>query len=134
MALTNKLNITDSTALARTEEKLSKQKALLLFESGYLNTLRAGTFNSLARIHRYLFEEIYDFAGEIRTVNLSKGIFRNSSSRPARSPRRPCKTWWLWASAPIAKRFSWGGCSNSSDKSELLQLSFCPCYLSAGRP
>ena len=76
MALENKLGITDSAELARTEEKISKQKAVKLFESGYLDTLQAGTFASLAEIHRYLFEDIYDFAGKLRTVNLAKGNFR----------------------------------------------------------
>ena len=76
MAPENKLGITDSAELARTEEKISKQKAVKLFESGYLDTLQAGTFASLAEIHRYLFEDIYDFAGKLRTVNLAKGNFR----------------------------------------------------------
>ena len=76
MALENKLGITESAELARTEEKISKQKAVKLFESGYLDTLQAGTFASLAEIHRYLFEYIYDFAGKLRTVNLAKGNFR----------------------------------------------------------
>lgn len=76
MALDNKLNITDSTELARMEEKVSKKKAAQLFENGYLDKYEAGTFKMLSAIHRYLFEEIYDFAGEIRTVNISKGNFR----------------------------------------------------------
>lgn len=76
MVLQNKLNITDSTYLAREEEKLSKRKALQLFESGYLDTLEAGTFYALSEIHRYLFEEIYEFAGKVREVNLAKGNFR----------------------------------------------------------
>ena len=76
MALENKLGITESAELARTEEKISKQKAVKLFESGYLDSLQAGTFASLAEIHRYLFEDIYDFAGKPRTVNLAKGNFR----------------------------------------------------------
>lgn len=76
MALDNKLNITDSTELARMEEKISKKKAAQLFENGYLDKYEAGTFKMLSAIHRYLFEEIYDFAGEIRTVNISKGNFR----------------------------------------------------------
>ena len=76
MALDNKLNITDSTELARMEEKVSKKKAAQLFENGYLDKYEAGTFKMLSAIHRYLFEEIYDFAGEIRTVNISKGTFR----------------------------------------------------------
>ena len=76
MALENKLGITDSAELAREEERISKKKALKLFESGTLDTLEAGTFNSLKIIHKYLFDEIYDFAGEIRTVNIAKGNFR----------------------------------------------------------
>ena len=76
MTLRNKLNISDAVELARAEEKISKTKALKLFTSGYLNTLAAGTFESLAEIHRYLFDEIYSFAGKIRTVNMAKGNFR----------------------------------------------------------
>lgn len=76
MALENKLAITDSAELARMEEKISKKKAVELFESGFLNTLEAGKFSSLAAIHKYLFDEIYDFAGKLRTVNISKGNFR----------------------------------------------------------
>ena len=76
MTLENKLDITDAVELARAEEKISKTKALKLFTSGYLNTLEAGTFESLAEIHRYLFDEIYSFAGKIRTVNMAKGNFR----------------------------------------------------------
>lgn len=76
MALENKLGITDSAELARTEEKISKTKAIELFESGILNNLTAGSFNSLAEIHRFLFEDIYEFAGKIRTVNIAKGSFR----------------------------------------------------------
>ena len=72
----NKLGITDSAELARIEEKISKQKAVEMFESGYLESLEAGTFESLAKIHKYLFDEIYDFAGEVRKVNISKGNFR----------------------------------------------------------
>ena len=76
MALENKLGITDSAELAREEERISKKKALELFESGTLDTLKAGTFDSLKIIHKYLFDEIYDFAGEIRTLNIAKGNFR----------------------------------------------------------
>lgn len=76
MALENKLNITDSTELARMEEKISKKKAVELFENGYLNNYEAGTFEMLAAIHKYLFDEIYDFAGKVRTVNIAKGNFR----------------------------------------------------------
>lgn len=74
--LENKLGITDSAELARIEEKISKQKAVEMFESGYLESLEAGTYASLAMIHKYLFDEIYDFAGEIRKVNISKVNFR----------------------------------------------------------
>ena len=76
MTLENKLGITDSVELAKAEEKISKKRAIELFESGYLNNLEAGTFKSLAEIHRYLFDLIYDFAGQIRTVNIAKGNFR----------------------------------------------------------
>lgn len=76
MALENKLGITDSATLARTEEKLSKEKAVKLFEYGILDKQKAGSFQALAEIHKYLFEDIYDFAGEIRTVNIAKGGFR----------------------------------------------------------
>lgn len=74
--LENKLGITDLAELARIEEKISKQKAVEMFESGYLESLEAGTYESLAMIHKYLFDEIYDFAGEIRKVNISKANFR----------------------------------------------------------
>ena len=76
MALENKLGLTSSTDLAREEERISKKKALTLFENGMLDKLEAGTFSALQTIHQYLFEEIYDFAGKIRTVNISKGNFR----------------------------------------------------------
>lgn len=76
MALDNKLGITDSLELMREEEKISKKKAIELFESGMLDKLKAGTYDSLAQIHKFLFDEIYEFAGEIRTVNLAKGNFR----------------------------------------------------------
>lgn len=76
MALENKLGITSSAELAREEERISKKKAAELFESGTLDTLPAGTFASLKEIHRCLFEDIYEFAGKIRTVNLAKGNFR----------------------------------------------------------
>lgn len=72
----NKLGITDSTELARAEEKISKQKAVEMFETGFLEKLEPGTYESLAMIHKYLFDEIYNFAGEIRKVNISKGNFR----------------------------------------------------------
>ena len=76
MALENKLGITDSAELAREEEKLSKKKAVWLFESGTLDALPVGTFAALQAIHKYLFEDIYDFAGKLRTVNLAKNNFR----------------------------------------------------------
>ena len=76
MALENKLGITSSADLAREEERISKKKAAQLFEKGLLNQLAAGTFSSLQAIHKYLFEEIYDFAGELRIVNIAKGNFR----------------------------------------------------------
>lgn len=76
MTLENKLNITDSAELARAEEKISKTKALELFESGLLDTFEVGTFKGLSDIHRYLFEDIYSFAGNIRTVNIAKSGFR----------------------------------------------------------
>ena len=76
MTLKNKLGITDSVELAKAEEKISKKRAIELFESGYLDNLEHGTFKSLAEIHKYLFDQIYDFAGQIRTVNIAKGNFR----------------------------------------------------------
>lgn len=76
MTLENKLGIMNSAELARAEEKISKKKAMELFESGYLDRLEAGTFKALAEIHKYLFEDIYDFAGKIREVNMAKGNFR----------------------------------------------------------
>ena len=76
MALENKLNITDSAELAREEERISKKKAVELYDKGLLDELEAGKFSSLAFIHKYLFEEIYDFAGVVRDVNIAKGGFR----------------------------------------------------------
>lgn len=76
MALENRLGLGDSAELAREEEKISKKKAVELFESGRLDAMQAGTFESLQMIHRYLFEDVYAFAGELRTVNLAKGNFR----------------------------------------------------------
>ena len=76
MALKNKLNIENSADLAREEERISKKKAAELFESGMLDELKAGSFEALSFIHRWLFEDIYDFAGKIRTVNLAKSNFR----------------------------------------------------------
>lgn len=76
MELENRFGITDSLELARVEEKISKTKAIELFETGLLDTFEVGTFEGLAKIHKYLFEEIYDFAGKMRTVNIAKGGFR----------------------------------------------------------
>lgn len=76
MALENKLNITDSAELARAEEKISKQKALKLYDAGILDTLTPGTFKTLCAVHKYLFEDIYEFAGKLREVNIAKGNFR----------------------------------------------------------
>lgn len=76
MALENKLGLTSSADLAREEERISKKRAIELFESGLFDQLEPGTFVSLQAIHKYLFDEIYDFSGEIRTVNLAKGNFR----------------------------------------------------------
>lgn len=74
--LENKLNITNSAELARAEEKISKQKAIKLYDTGILDTLTPGTFKTLCAIHKYLFEDIYEFAGKLREVNISKGNFR----------------------------------------------------------
>lgn len=74
--LENKLGITDQIELAKSEEKISKQKAKQLFESGKINELEVGTFQGLAEIHSYLFEDIYYFAGKVRDVNIAKGNFR----------------------------------------------------------
>lgn len=76
MALENKLGLTSSAELAREEERISKKKAIELFENGMLDKLDAGKFSALKEIHKYLFDEIYAFAGEIRTVNIAKGNFR----------------------------------------------------------
>ena len=76
MAPQNKLGITSSPELAEAEERISKKKAVELFENGLLDSLEAGTTASLKAIHKYLFDEIYDFAGELRTVNIAKGNFR----------------------------------------------------------
>lgn len=76
MALENKLGLTSSADLAREEERISKKKAAELFENGMLDSLPAGTFATLQKIHRFLFEDIYFFAGKVRTVNLAKGNFR----------------------------------------------------------
>ena len=76
MTLDNKLGLTDSLELAKMEEKISKTRAKELFEKQLLDDKAAGTYATLAFIHSFLFEEIYDFAGQIRTVNLAKGNFR----------------------------------------------------------
>ena len=76
MALQNKLGLTDELELAREEERISKQKALALYDTGLLDTFPVGTFAGLAMIHKYLFEDIYEFAGQMRTVNIAKGNFR----------------------------------------------------------
>ncbi len=76
MVLPNKLNIANQIELSKAEEKISKQKAKQLFESGDIDRMEIGTFKGLARIHAYLFGDIYEFAGELRDVNLAKGNFR----------------------------------------------------------
>ena len=76
MALENKLGLTSSAELAREEERISKKRAVELFENGVLDSLPAGRFSTLQEIHRHLFGDIYDFAGKLRTVNLAKGNFR----------------------------------------------------------
>jgi len=76
MILDNKLNITDQIELAKAEEKISKQKAKQLFDSGDINKVEVGTFAGLAFVHAYLFSDIYPFAGKIRDVNIAKGDFR----------------------------------------------------------
>ena len=76
MVLENKLGLIDSSELAREEERISKKKAVNLFDFAILKLLSDGTYKTLAAIHKYLFEDIYDFAGEIRTVNMAKGNFR----------------------------------------------------------
>lgn len=74
--LENKLGLTSSAELAREEERISKKKAAMLFESHILDNLKSGKFSTLQTIHKYLFDEIYDFAGKLRTVNIAKGNFR----------------------------------------------------------
>lgn len=76
MILENRMNITDSAELACEEERISKKKAAQLFDNKFLDSFPAGKFDTLQAIHKYLFEDIFDFAGEIRTVNLAKGNFR----------------------------------------------------------
>lgn len=79
MTLKNKLGLTNPSDLTREEERISKKKASELFENGILDKLEAGKFSALKEIHKYLFDEIYDFAGKIRTVNITKGNFRFAS-------------------------------------------------------
>lgn len=79
MTLKNKLGISNSVQLAEAEEKISKEKAALLFDTRLIDTFEVGTFKGLSDIHRYLFEDIYDFAGKIRTENIAKGAFRFAS-------------------------------------------------------
>lgn len=76
MVLANKLNITNQLELNKAEEKISKQKAKQLFETGYIKQIEVGTFKGLAQIHAYLFGDIYEFAGKLRDVNIAKGNFR----------------------------------------------------------
>ena len=76
MLLKNKLNITSQVELNKTEEKISKEKAIKLFDEGIIDTIKVGTLAGLQQIHKFLFEDIYDFAGQIRNVNISKGNFR----------------------------------------------------------
>ena len=76
MALENKLGITNSAELAREEERISKTRAIELFETDFLSSLRPGTFDALSKIHAFLFSDIYEFAGKLRSVNIAKGNFR----------------------------------------------------------
>lgn len=76
MVLENKLGVINAAELARVEEKISKKKALEMFETGFLNSLEVGTYKALSKIHDYLFGEIYEFAGKVRDVNIIKGNFR----------------------------------------------------------
>lgn len=80
MILKNKLGIENQIELAKKEEKITKLKAKKLFETGKLNFIEVGTFKGLSEIHKYLFEDIYDFAGKIRTENISKSNFRFASA------------------------------------------------------
>lgn len=103
MPLENKLGITNSTDLAKAEERISKAKALELFENGLLDTYEIGTFRGLSQIHKYLFDEIYDFAGQVRTVNIAKGGFRlplsSTSPRPWRTSAK-CRSPHLMRLSP----------------------------------
>ncbi|EOG38795.1 hypothetical protein SO1_03236, partial [Enterococcus faecalis EnGen0195] len=76
MILENKLGLTNQVELAKVEEKLSKQKAKELYDCGKINEIEVGTFKGLSEIHEFLFSDIYDFAGKIRSVNIAKGNFR----------------------------------------------------------
>lgn len=76
MVLKNKLDITSQIELNKVEEKLSKEKAIKLYDTGKINQIKVGTFAGLKQIHKYLFKDIYDFAGKMRDVNISKGSFR----------------------------------------------------------
>ena len=76
MTIDNKLGITDSFKLANEEERISKKKAIDLFQTDFLNELKPGSLEVLVKIHRHLFEDIYEFAGQLRTVNIAKGNFR----------------------------------------------------------
>lgn len=80
MVLNNKLGIKDPLELAKEEEKITKKKAIQLFETGDLNSFEVGTFKGLSQIHKYLFEDVYDFAGKIRTENISKSNYRFASA------------------------------------------------------
>lgn len=76
MALENKFNITDSAELARLEEQISKKRAIELFEKNLIEDFEVGKFSSLVKIHKFLFEDIYEFAGKVREVNIARGNFR----------------------------------------------------------
>ena len=76
MALDNKLGLGESAELAREEERLSKLRAIELFETNFLSSLKAGSFDALAKIHYFLFSDVYEFSGKVRTVNIAKGNFR----------------------------------------------------------
>lgn len=80
MTLENKLGLTSSVELAHEEERLTKRRALELYDKGLLSTFEVGTFSGLSKIHGYLFQDVYDFAGEMRTVNIAKGNFRFAPS------------------------------------------------------
>ena len=80
MTIDNKLGITDSFKLANEEERISKKKAIDLFQTDFLNELKPGSLEALVKIHRHLFKDIYEFAGQLRTVNIAKGNFRFASA------------------------------------------------------